>query len=264
MSARKKTPVVQVSDPSPRITRSHKEFLVDDIDDDNLDSPDGRRKDRKSMKTASTPSKSEFSDDSLLDTDNTDAYDEDVSARHHSINGFTENGDKFTVPPTRDTLAMLKRVSELPTLITWACIAFTIYVALPQSLLGVPVLARYGIEGYPRHYLLYVAVFWRLMYNITIAYILDFQSRTKGLTNYVRGVSKRKGSIAYNVLSMLLRGNLGFDSLEEKPAEFNAWVLNTQLVNVILPNDVFAFVLFAVLEMNIPGYEYMNILLFFN
>jgi hypothetical protein len=31
---------------------------------------------------------------------------------------------------------------------------------------------------------------------------------------------------------------VGCDAINEKPAQFNAWVLNTQLVNVILPNDV--------------------------
>ena len=31
---------------------------------------------------------------------------------------------------------------------------------------------------------------------------------------------------------------VGCDSMKEKPAQFNAWVLNTMLVNVILPNDV--------------------------
>ena len=47
-----------------------------------------------------------------------------------------------------------------------------------------------------------------------------------------------------------MRGSTGAKDLKDKPAEFNAWVLNTQIVNIILPNDVFAFCVFAFREAN--------------
>ena len=232
---------------SPRmITRSKKEFIADDIDNDNPNSPDGRN----GNSTAGL-----YDSDSMVETDITD-NEEDVKDRHKFICGFTESGEKFEVPPTRDTLSMLMRLNELPTLCTWACIAFTVYIALPQRYFGYPVLDYFGVQGYPRHYLLYVAIFWRLMYNVTLGYVLDYQSRTKGLTEYVRRVSARKSGLAYHVLRMLLRGNLGCDAIVEKPPEFNSWILNTQFVNIILPNDVFAFLMFAFMELYIPGYGY--------
>lgn len=226
---------------SPRIITRSTKCDADDIDDDNPLSPDGR----------SAASRLDDSD-SMLDTED----DEDVSARHHSICGFTESGEKFDVPPTRNTVSMLMRINELPTLCTWACFMFTLYIALPQRYLGYPVLDYFGETGYPRHYLLAVAVFWRLMYNVTLGKVLDYQSRTKGLTEYVRGVAARKSGLAYSLLGMLLRRSLGGNPIEDRPAEFNAWILNTQFVNVILPNDVFAFLMYAFMELYIPGYGY--------
>lgn len=133
-------------------------------------------------------------------------------------------------------------------------IGITIYVGLPQEYLGFPVLDRFGMKAFPRHYLIFLVIFWRFMYNAFLGYVLDYQSRTKGLTNHVRAVMERKDSFQYKVLSYLLRATVGCDSMQEKPAEFNAWVLNTQVVNVILPNDVFAFSFFALREMNLFGY----------
>ena len=173
---------------------------------------------------------------------------------HEVLQGFDEKGDVFVVPPTRDTVGMLKRINELPTLVTWFFIALTVYIGLPQQWLGFPVLDYFGVEAYPRHYLIYVVVFWRLMYNVFLGVVLSYQSRTKGLTNYVREVHANKTSFMYKLLSFLLRATVGCESMEEKPPEFNAWVLNTQVVNVILPNDVFAFSFFALRELNLFGY----------
>lgn len=228
------------------ITRSKRDFICeDDIDNDNPISPDGR--------SASHPA-GLYDCDSM--TDCSTEEDDDMAERHKFISGFTESGEKFEVPPTRDTVGMLMRLNEIPTLVTWACIAFTIYIALPQRYLGFPVLDYFGRTGYPRHYLLGVAVFWRLMYNVTLGKVLDYQSRTKGLTKFVRDVSSRKSGFSYNIIAILLRGTLGGDPIVDKPPEFNAWVLNTQFVNVILPNDVFAFLMYAWMELYIPGYGY--------
>ena len=66
----------------------------------------------------------------------------------------------------------------------------------------------------------------------------------------VSRVMEKEEGYLYNLLSLLVRGSTGCKNLNEKPAEFNAWILNTQLVNIILPNDVFAFCLFALREAN--------------
>ena len=168
--------------------------------------------------------------------------------------GFTENGEKFIVPPTRNTIEMLKCINEIPTLVTWFFIGLTLYVGLPQQYLGIPVMSYFGLESCPSYYLILFVVFWRLMYNVFLGYVLNYQSKTKGLTKYVRNVCEKKNSAMYNFLSFLVNSTVGCDSMETKPAEFNAWVLNTQVVNVILPNDVFAFSLFALREVNLFGY----------
>ena len=119
------------------------------------------------------------------------------------------------------------------------------YIGLPDQFLGYPVMAAVGLKAYPPEYLFYLCIFWRLMYNITLGLILSYQSRTKGLTRLVSRVMEKKEGYLYKLLSLLVRGSTGCKNLNEKPAEFNAWILNTQLVNIILPNDVFAFCLFA-------------------
>lgn len=133
-------------------------------------------------------------------------------------------------------------------------IGVTVYIGLPQEFLGFPVLDYFGMQAFPRHYLILAVVFWRFMYNVFLGYVLSYQSRTKGLTQYVRNVLEHKESFQYKLISFLLHATVGCDSMEEKPPEFNAWVLNTQVVNVILPNDVFAFSLFALREVNLFGY----------
>jgi len=158
------------------------------------------------------------------------------------------------VPATRDTLGMLMRINELPTLVTWFFIVVTVVIGLPQEFFGYPVMDYFGVEAFPRHYLIYLVVFWRFMYNVFLGYVLSYQSKTKGLTQYVRRVHEQKNSFQYKLLSFLLHATVGCDSMEEKPPEFNAWVLNTQVVNVILPNDVFAFAFFALREINLFGY----------
>jgi phosphatidylethanolamine N-methyltransferase len=191
--------------------------------------------------------RTESTDSIFSDTSDDDGHKEGAPTGHDLVlNGFTLNGKKFVVPKTRDTLGMLMRLNEIPTLVTWFFMLLTIYVGLPEQLYGgYPVLDYFGKKSFPTWYLLSIAVFWRLMYNVFLGAVLDYQSKTGKLTHYVREVMNEKGSWRYKILSELLCKTIGYDSVEEKPAEFNAWVLNTQFVNVILPNDVCAFVVFG-------------------
>lgn len=173
--------------------------------------------------------------------------DESESPRHHGpMHGFTESGQKFVVPQTRDTWQMLARLNEVPTLCTWFFMLLTVYVGLPDELYGgVPVLKRWGLQGFHPRYLLGIAIFWRLMYNVVLGYVLDYQSRTKGLTRAVRKVMAKPDSLLYRILASSLRKTVECDAMQEKPAEYNAWALNTNFVNIILPNDVMAFTVYA-------------------
>ena len=193
----------------------------------------------------SASSRTTRSDSTDYETD-TDYEDTDSEILY----GFTQSGDRFVVPETHDTWTKLGRLHEIPTIVTWFCFGISLYIGLPDQFLGYPVMAAVGLKAYPPEYLFYLCIFWRLMYNITLGLILSYQSRTKGLTRLVSRVMEKKEGYLYNLLSLLVRGSTGCKNLNEKPAEFNAWILNTQLVNIILPNDVFAFCLFALREAN--------------
>jgi hypothetical protein len=145
------------------------------------------------------------SDEKSLDQDtDTDVAGDDAPQGNdfEGLNGLTEDGTAFSVPPTRDTLHMLMRLNELPTIITWICMLITLYLGLPDEYCGVPVLTRFRAKAFPPHYLLYVSVFWRLMYNVFLGYILDRQSRTKFITKFVQRTKDRKGSLMYKLLSI--------------------------------------------------------------
>ena len=186
-------------------------------------------------------------------SDSTD-YDTDTDYEYSEgeiLYGFTQtSGDRFVVPETHNTWTKLGRLHEIPTVVTWFCFGVSLYVGLPDQYLGYPVMAAVGLKACPPEYLFYMCIFWRLMYNVTLGLILSYQSRTKGLTRIVSKVMENEKGYLYKILSHLVRGSTGCKNLSEKPAEFNAWILNTQLVNIILPNDVFAFCLFALREAN--------------
>lgn len=62
---------------------------------------------------------SEFSFSETEEEDNSTAPSKPNWVENEILQGFTENGDVFVVPQTRDTVGMLQRINELPTLITW-------------------------------------------------------------------------------------------------------------------------------------------------
>jgi hypothetical protein len=47
---------------------------------------------------------------------------------------------------------MLCRISELPTLVTWAFMLLTLRLALPEQFMGVPILRYFGCAAYPSEY----------------------------------------------------------------------------------------------------------------
>jgi hypothetical protein len=47
---------------------------------------------------------------------------------------------------------MLCRISELPTLVTWAFMLLTLRLALPNEFMGWPVLSYFGCSAYSSEY----------------------------------------------------------------------------------------------------------------
>lgn len=157
------------------------------------------------------------------------------------LHGLAEDGQRFEVPPTRDTLSMLCRITELPTLVTWFFMLFSLRLALPDNCMGVPVLSYFGYSAYPSECVVAGITYsfvrdvragtccaqrcsggscrsippscTRLRdtpsrYNVVLGIILDKQSRTQFITNYVREVSRDPASMSHAILRWLLRGTV--------------------------------------------------------
>ena len=104
-------------------------------------------------------------------------------------------------------------------------------------------LVEHGAGTLSDRQVLCIAIFWRLMYNAFLGLVLRLQSDTQFLTHFITKVQRQGSrSVFYSVVNWLIAGTAGCkDPLNEYPAGFNAWMLNMQLVNVILPLDVWAF-----------------------
>ena len=86
---------------------------------------------------------------------------------------------------------------------------------------------------------------WRAAYNVGLGGLLRAQSRTAWLTRWVSRLVP--GSLAHRVTVGAVRRALRLPrDAPLPPGEFVAWMVARQAVNVVLPNDVVAFVLAAV------------------
>ena len=87
-------------------------------------------------------------------------------------------------------------------------------------------MAAVGLKACPPDYLFYLCVFWRLMYNITLA---DSELSKSHQRPYADGFKcdGKKGRIPLQTIISFGKGSTGSKNLNEKPAEFNAWILNT-------------------------------------
>lgn len=157
--------------------------------------------------------------------------------------GVTLDGTtRFTVPDTPDTLEALLKWYTLPSLITWGFFALSAYLATPK---------------FPSYYIVALAVFWRLMYDIVLGYVLHKQSQTAFLTTWVENVklrgpkSKMFRFTSYLIDTTMGNGHNALQSTGELPSAYSAWILARFGINVILPNDVFAFCMAALRFANV-------------
>jgi phosphatidylethanolamine N-methyltransferase len=165
-----------------------------------------------------------------------------------------ETGRRFRAPATRNTLALLLRFWQPGSFVTLLMGCALIWVGLPDyacEALGDAGLGWLPYAGAASDWqLLLVATFWRIQYNVVLGAILRLQSETKFLTRWLAGVKAvplDEPSTARTLVNWLLRDTAGCaDPLAVYPAGFNAWMLNMQWVNVILPLDVLAFVVVVV------------------
>lgn len=151
------------------------------------------------------------------------------------LTGVTLDGrHRFRVPDTPTTLEALMKWYTLPSLITISCFALSLYAALPQ---------------HPTWMIVSLAVFWRLAYDVGLGVMLDQQSKNAFLTRWVQSVQNKPNSAVHSALSSVIDTTMGsgHNSLADPllPPEYSAWILARFVINVVLPNDVFAFCLAA-------------------
>ena len=63
-------------------------------------------------------------------TNHHDSHDQEV------LTGYTDAGEQFAVPHTRDTLSMLLQLTEVPTLVCHMFMIATILVSMPAKFMG--------------------------------------------------------------------------------------------------------------------------------
>ena len=112
-----------------------------------------------------------------------------------------------------------------------------------------------------RYLFLGLFIFWRLLYNVGLGFLLHMQSHHQTITRYLSkwgldGTMKNSRFIRHRSLAWLkeqLSLKMGNDyEFEEMPMEFNGWLLFRHLVDVILSSDFLSYTLFCMLSFRWP------------
>lgn len=145
--------------------------------------------------------------------------------------GVTYDGKRFVIPPMRGVMTQLFlpwhwRVMQL---VTWAFFLLNWWAFFAR----LPLWCYYGLT-----------LLWRALYNVGLGFVLKKQSETQFLTVWV--ASLKPESLSYRLLRRLLCNFMGPSFVfEDMPPAYNAWLLFRNCVDVVLANDVLAFLVFA-------------------
>jgi phosphatidylethanolamine N-methyltransferase len=152
------------------------------------------------------------------------------------LTGVTlDNRMRFKVPDTPTTLEALAKWYSLPSLTTLGFCALSLYLSLPK---------------FPSWIIVSLAIFWRLAYDVGLGLMLYSQSKSEFLTKWVKSVQAKGTNHWLNkIVSSVIDTTMGdgHNSLQDPklPPEYSAWILARFVINVVLPNDVWAFCLAA-------------------
>lgn len=205
-------------------------------------------KSRKKCTTYDKPSEKRIPEESKpnVDTD-----------RAEVLTGVTSSGHRFRCPTTSDSVTSLVYECDIPTALCWIGFIISTVAVLPVQLPhwagGYPLLETVGVmKAAPREAILFIAVFWRLAYNLGLGMLLDAQSKDALITRWVERM-RASNSLLYRLFRRMFKHTLReWDGdVKELPVEFEAWLLFRYLANVVLPNDVLAFVLMAFMYGNL-------------
>ena len=180
-----------------------------------------------------------------------------ATGKHVGLVGITRDGKRFAVPHVDDTFNMLGRVWEVPTVLAWLGFAVTAAVAAMSSPRWGALHRAWAALGLGHPYvspvtIIYIAAFWRLMYNGVLGLLLRAQSQRQVVTRWIDRVaaayaeSHQRGhtpSLVPRIVNAMLSTTLNCPHpLLDMPAELNAWVFTRYFVNIVLANDVVGFV----------------------
>ena len=152
--------------------------------------------------------------------------------------GRTPSGRVFPVHETPDMISSIFRPDEPKTPLDLLTLA---------SLVGqVAAFALLRRETAWWFFLCYFA-FWRASYNIGLGVLLTKQSKTQWIVRVVERLAARPRMRTWMRAQVLTKMGRAYP-YDEMPIEYNTWLLFRSLVDVVLLNDVTAYVLFGVLN----------------
>lgn len=167
-----------------------------------------------------------------------------LSEGHHW--GFTGAGEKFQVPDTLNTVStLLPHNLSIGSALTLLCILTSAYLVFFGQLTKWPHIC--------------IFFFFRCGYDIGLGLILRAQSEHKWFfKNYV--TLYNKGGAFRRLLNHLAESQLHRDvrkhkKIDEYPAEFRAWLVYKNLVNLILINDGISYLLLGLKCFHIPAWQ---------
>ncbi|KAJ3280103.1 phosphatidylethanolamine N-methyltransferase, partial [Borealophlyctis nickersoniae] len=164
--------------------------------------------------------------------------------------GRVPDGTVFKVPTTHDMMKTLFSPSAVRT--------FPEYVTLALMTIQISALL---FTNAPRELFLAFFVFWRIMYNVGLGFLLSVQSKDRALVRWARkagfGPNPSKPRPVWvqflinEIKRKMAKDDPSYD-YDSMPLEFNVWLLYRGLVDIILVNDFTCYILFALSYFRAP------------
>ncbi|KAI9328916.1 phospholipid methyltransferase-domain-containing protein [Zopfochytrium polystomum] len=155
----------------------------------------------------------------------------------------------FPVPPTQPLWQALFFPANHQSVFEWSVLTFVgigifLFLALPL----------------PPLFFLCAFLFWRFCYNVGLGLILWRQSSDKAVVRLVRrlgfgpNAGRRRGPwTAYFVREIQKKVNISDEEYDALPLDFISWMLFRGVADVVIANDLVAYILFALCYFEAPA-----------
>eukprot|EP01113_Clastostelium_recurvatum_P001576 TRINITY_DN10642_c0_g1_i5.p1 TRINITY_DN10642_c0_g1~~TRINITY_DN10642_c0_g1_i5.p1 ORF type:complete len:772 (-),score=167.47 TRINITY_DN10642_c0_g1_i5:94-2361(-) len=152
--------------------------------------------------------------------------------------GVTSEGDRFVLPATHNPLSLhpIAQWTSFDWLKNSSALMFLFLLVIPS------------------HHWFYIALFlfWRLAYNLGLGLLLYQQSHTQVVTRFFKYLSP--DNPMYPMFKRMTSTGMGSDyDFDKIPAAFNAWIAFRHLVDIILANDLIAYIVFGIAYFETPA-----------